>query len=106
MVDIKTDNLQQLIEIQKKTKEPIYVFPQLLFWNRNPERSGAIAKLEPTGDMGFFAGLITTLKSLTPGFIRIPKPINLKEEIAKLSTRDVAKGYLIDTFANIRDLQQ
>ncbi len=90
-VDIKTDNLQQLIEIQKKTKEPIYVFPQLLFWNRNPERSGAIAKLEPTGDMGFFAGLITTLKSLTPGFIRIPKPINLKEEIAKLSTRDVAR---------------
>lgn len=35
-VQIKTDSIDYLLELQKKTEDPIYVFPQVIFWNRNP----------------------------------------------------------------------
>ncbi len=80
-VQIKTDALDYLLELQKKTDDPIYVFPQVIFWNRNPEKTKSVFISEALGDRGLFSGLWTTFKSATPAFIRVGKPVNLKEEI-------------------------
>ncbi len=88
-LDIKTGAIQHLIEIQKNSEEPIYIFPQMIFWNRNPERTRAFMTMRATGDRGFLSGLFTIFKSGTPPFMRISVPINLKEEIENSSTDDV-----------------
>lgn len=88
-VQIKTDALDYLLELQKKTEEPIYVFPQVIFWNRNPEKSRAVFISEATGDRGLFSGLFTVWKSATPPFIRVGKPVNLKEELENESGVDL-----------------
>jgi glycerol-3-phosphate O-acyltransferase len=80
-IQIKSDTLQYLVEAQKQIDEPIYIFPQMLFWNQNPERTRAFVTSRATGDRGFFSGLFTVSKSQTPAFVRIAKPLNLKEEI-------------------------
>lgn len=82
-IEIKTDNIQYLVEVQKLIDEPIFLFPQILFWNQNPERTHSLVTSRATGDRGFISGLLTVLKSSTPSFIRIPPPINLKEEIGR-----------------------
>jgi hypothetical protein len=35
----ESDALQYLIDIQKEMETPIFIFPQIMFWNRNPERT-------------------------------------------------------------------
>ncbi len=80
-VQIKTDALDYLLELQKKTDDPIYVFPQVIFWNRNPEKSKSVFISEATGDRGLFSGMFTMWKSATPAFLRVGKPVNLKEEL-------------------------
>lgn len=80
-VQIKTDALAYLIELQKKTDDPIYIFPQVIFWNRNPEKSKSVFISEATGDRGLFSGMFTMWKSATPAFLRVGKPVNLKEEL-------------------------
>jgi len=87
-IDIKTDVLQYLIEVQMEQEDPIYVFPQLIFWNRNPERTRSLTTLKATGDKGLFAALFTILKSGTPPFVRVSHPVNLKEEIELAKTDD------------------
>ena len=87
-IDIKSDTLQYLVEAQKLIDEPIFVFPQVLFWNQNPERTRTIVTSRATGDRGFFSGLFTLIKSGTPAFMRIPLPLNLKEEIAQSPADD------------------
>ncbi|MBN2160388.1 MAG: 1-acyl-sn-glycerol-3-phosphate acyltransferase [Spirochaetes bacterium] len=80
-IEIKSDTLEYLVEAQKLVDEPIYLFPQLLFWNQNPERTGSLVTSRATGDRGFFSGLFTVAKSSTPAFIRISEPLNIREEI-------------------------
>ncbi len=87
-IQIKSDTLQYLVEAQKLIDEPIYVFPQIMFWNQNPERTRALITSRATGDRGFFSGFFTVLKSGTPAFMRIPPPFNIKEEIAKSPADD------------------
>ena len=87
-IEIKSDTLQYLVEAQKQLDEPIYVVPEILFWNQNPERTRELATSRATIDRGFFSGLFTLFKSMTPAFIRVARPINLKEEIAKATTDD------------------
>lgn len=87
-IEIKADTLQYLVEAQKLIEEPIFIFPQILFWNRNPERTRALITSSATGDRGFFSGVFTVLKSGTPAFMRIPRPINIKEEIAQSPADD------------------
>jgi glycerol-3-phosphate O-acyltransferase len=81
-VEIKTDILQYLLEFQKKYDEPILVFPQIMFWNTSPERTGAMVSSQATANWGFFTGFFTRLKSSTPSFVRISAPINLMDELA------------------------
>ncbi len=105
-IQIKSDTLQYLVEAQKLIEEPIYVFPQIMFWNRNPERTKALITSRATGDRGFFSGLFTVLKSGTPAFMRIPQPLNIKEEIAQSPAddpRQIARklrNKLLETYNN------
>ena len=80
-IEVKYDSLMYLIDLQKKMEEPIYLLPEMIFWNMNPERSRSLLESKATGDRGLVSGWLTITKSLTPSFIRISKPINLKEEI-------------------------
>jgi glycerol-3-phosphate O-acyltransferase len=87
-IEIKSDTLQYLVEAQKQLDEPIYVVPEMLFWNQNPERTRELVTSRATLDRGFFSGLFTLFKSMTPAFIRVARPINLKEEMARATTDD------------------
>ncbi|HPF05901.1 MAG TPA: 1-acyl-sn-glycerol-3-phosphate acyltransferase [Spirochaetota bacterium] len=80
-VQIKTDVIDYLLEMQKKSDKPIYVFPQVIYWNMNPEKPGSIMRSDATVDRGLISGMITIWKSATPSFVRIGKPVNLKEEL-------------------------
>lgn len=97
-IEIKYDSLLYLIEVQKKMDEPIYLLPQMIFWNKNPERTTPkniigttpkdIVTSSATGDKGLIAGWMATFKSVTPAFVRISTPVNLKEEIAASTSDD------------------
>ena len=88
-IQIKTDSLDYLLELQKKTEDPIFVFPQVIFWNRNPEKSKSIFISEATGDRGLLSGILTIWKSATPAFLRVGRPVNLKEELENDPADDV-----------------
>ena len=87
----KSDALQYLLEIQKETETPIYVFPQIMFWNRNPERAAnrPFLSSKATGDRGLISGFFTILKSATPPFMRIASPVNLLEITEKAGHDDI-----------------
>lgn len=87
-IDVKSDTLQYLVEAQKQIDEPILLFPQIFFWNQNPERTRGLITSRATGNRGFFSGLFTVLKSTTPAFVRIAHPLNLREEMAQLEADD------------------
>ncbi|HPA72720.1 MAG TPA: hypothetical protein PKY31_10650, partial [Spirochaetota bacterium] len=87
-MEVKYDSLMHLVDIQKRTEEPIYVMPQLIFWNMNPERTDSIISSSATGHRGIISGWFTVIRSITPSFVRISTPINLKEEIAASPTDD------------------
>jgi glycerol-3-phosphate O-acyltransferase len=94
----KYDSLLQLIEVQKKMDEPIYVIPQMIFWNMNPERTSSrglawtnprdIITSSATGDKGIISAWLAVFKSVTPAFVRLDTPLNLKEEIANSKSDD------------------
>jgi len=89
-LEIKYDSLRYFIELQRKMETPIYLFPQMIFWNKNPERTNNLFQPSATSNKGFFSALISTS---TPSYIRILQPINLKEEIEHsegLSTGEMA----------------
>ncbi len=88
-VQIKTDAIEYLLEVQKKSDVPIFIFPQVVFWNRNPEKSGSIMNSEAVGDRGLLSGMVTVWKSATPAFVRIGMPVNLKEELEAQGGGDV-----------------
>ncbi len=80
-VDVKKDFIFDLVELQKTTEEPILLFPEIMFWNLNPERTGANVAARSTGDRGFISGFFATRRSASPAFIRISEPVNLKDEL-------------------------
>jgi len=88
-VQIKTDSIDYLLELQKKTEDPIYVFPQVIFWNRNPEKSRSVFITEATGDHSLLSGIFAMWKSATPAFLRVGQPVNLKEELENNPNVDI-----------------
>ena len=100
-LEIKYDSLRYFIELQKKMDTPIYFFPQMIFWNQNPERTNNIFPPSATSNRGFLTALLSTS---TPSFIRILQPVNLKEELEKsegLSTGEIAlrlRNKLIESY--------
>lgn len=89
-VEIKKDFIYELVALQQKSEEPILLFPQMMFWNLNPERTAANVSARATGDRGLISGFLTTRRSVTPAFIRISEPVNLKEEIAQSDDESAA----------------
>lgn len=87
-VDIQNDSLQYLVDIQKSMDQPLYLFPQIMFWNRNPERRKTIISQRSTGDRGVFSAIFAVLFSATSAFMRVSTPINLKEIISGSDTDD------------------
>ncbi|MCX7679714.1 MAG: 1-acyl-sn-glycerol-3-phosphate acyltransferase [Spirochaetes bacterium] len=77
----RRDPFQDLVEIQKSADEPIFLVPQLIFWNMNPEKTKTFLASRATGDRGLFSALFATHKSITPPSVRIASPLNLKEFI-------------------------
>lgn len=90
-IEIKYDSLRYFIELQKKSQTPIYFFPQMIFWNQIPERTGNIFPSSgAASNRGFVSALISTS---SPSYIRILQPINLQEVVAEsegLSTGEIA----------------
>lgn len=101
-LEIKYDSLRYFIDLQRKSETPIYFFPQMIFWNQNPERTNP-NPFQPsaTSNRGFLSALFSTT---TPSFIRVLQPVNLKEEIEKsegLTTGEIAlrlRNRLIETY--------
>jgi len=91
-LEVKYDSLRYLIEVQKKTDVPIFLMPEMIFWNRNPERTGgtvsSVISSKATGDKGILWGWLSNLRSATSPFIRISTPVNLKDVIAESKTDD------------------
>lgn len=88
-VQIKTDVIDYLLQMQKKSDNPIYIFPQVIYWNMNPDRPGSLLSSDATGDRGLLSGMLTIWKSATPSFVRIGKPVNLKEELENNQGSDI-----------------
>jgi glycerol-3-phosphate O-acyltransferase len=88
-VQIKTDVIDYLLQMQKKSDNPIYIFPQVIYWNMNPDRPGSLLSSDATGDRGRLSGMLTIWKSATPSFVRIGKPVNLKEELENNQGSDI-----------------
>jgi len=103
---IKTDSIRYLIESQKKIEEPVYIFPQVMYWNRNPESTKNFITSKGTVDRGLFSAFFTVFKSATQPFMRIMTPVNLKEEIAASSSPDTdfiarnVRNKLLEMFNN------
>ncbi len=81
--NVKHDSIIYLIDVQKKINFPIFIFPQMIFWNMNPDRTKSIVASKATGDRGFISAWLTVMKSRTPAFVRLFQPINLQDEINK-----------------------
>ena len=81
-LDKGSDLVQWLLEIQKKSTDPIYLLPQIIFWNRNPEKTKAIVTSKSTGDWGIIPSFFTMKKSITPPFMRICSPLDLRDVLA------------------------
>jgi glycerol-3-phosphate O-acyltransferase len=103
-VQSKADSIEYLLEVQKDMEEPVFLFPQVIFWNRNPEKNRSILRSSATGDRGLLSGYFVIFKSVTPAFLRIGKPLNLKEELEASPTDDInhiarnIRNKILDTY--------
>ncbi|MBN1533878.1 MAG: 1-acyl-sn-glycerol-3-phosphate acyltransferase [Spirochaetes bacterium] len=104
-IDIEEDPIQHLVEIQRRVQMPIFIVPQISFWNHNPERTKALLTPSATGDRSLISAVSTVARSATPAFIRIASPVNLMDEIAEFpdeTSREVARrvrGKLLESYS-------
>ena len=89
-VEKKTDFIYDLVDLQKSIDTPILIFHEMIFWNLNPEKNEPNISPKATGDRGIISGFFATKRSVTPAFIHIAEPINLKEEIAASNIEETA----------------
>lgn len=87
-VDSRSDILQQLILVQQEMDDPIFIFPEIVFWSKRPERSGSLFSINAAGDRTIITGILSMLKISNDPFVRVHEPINLRDEIAKSETKD------------------
>ncbi len=94
-MEARYDALMHIVNIQKNIDEPIYLIPQIIFWNMNPEKTSSSVSTGATGYRGIISGWLTILKSTTPSFVRLSTPLNIREEMEKSSSdesRHLASG--------------
>jgi len=80
-VKSKVDPIQYLIEMQKDLSLPIYIAPQLMFFDKNPDH--AVPTLfdilfGPKGDPGTLRRFITLMINPKHVFVEVSEPLNLK----------------------------
>ena len=91
------DLVEVLVEAQMKRAEPIFVVPQLLVWERQPDRTnrGLVdVLLGGSEDPGFIRKGLIFLMYHRRAVVRVGEPVDLKEFIAQqdgVSTERVAK---------------
>jgi glycerol-3-phosphate O-acyltransferase len=77
----KTDPIQYLIEIQKSIERPIYIIPQLMFFDKNPQRFSPtlLDILFGTNENpGKIRRLIILFRNPGKVFVELSEPVNLK----------------------------
>ncbi|HOF33421.1 MAG TPA: 1-acyl-sn-glycerol-3-phosphate acyltransferase [Spirochaetota bacterium] len=80
-VESKYDTILYLIRLQRSLPFPIFIMPEIIFWNRNPERTNQFVPTPPaTGNRFFFLNLVS---QATPSYIKFLKPVSLAEELEK-----------------------
>jgi glycerol-3-phosphate O-acyltransferase len=90
-VKAKTDPLQYLIEMQKKTDRPIYIIPQLMFFGTKPHRSvpSIIDILFGTEqEPGNIRRLVTLFKHPGKVFVEISEPLILNEYLELMENQE------------------
>jgi len=83
-----SDHLENIIKIQNGIDESIFIFPTVMFWSKDPERTRSIFAAKPTSNKGFISGILSIMRSATPGFVRVTAPIDLKKEIESSAVDD------------------
>jgi glycerol-3-phosphate O-acyltransferase len=79
------DIIELLVEAQQRREEPIFVVPQVLVWERGPDRSarGLIdVLLGDQDDPGRFRKLLHFVRHSRNAVVRVGEPVNLREFLA------------------------
>ena len=90
-VKSKIDPVQYLIEMQKNTTRPIFIVPQLVFFDKNPERSVPSlfdVLFGSKGEPGKIRRFITLMMNPKHVFVEVSEPLNLQEFLALPQYRD------------------
>ncbi len=97
-VKSKTDPLHYLIEMQKRIDRPVYFFPQLMLFGREPEKT-RLSFLEmifgTNENPGRIRRLLTLIRKPKSIFVETSEPVSLQEflarpDIARLSSSNQA----------------
>jgi len=90
-VKAQTDPIQYLIELQKSTDRPVYIVPQLIFFNKNPHRASPTLidiLFGPEDKPGRIRRLFGLFKNPGKVFFEVSEPVNLKTYLQDDSVRN------------------
>ena len=90
-VKAKTDPIQHLIDTQQKTDRPIFIVPQLLFYDRDPDRSSPNIfdiLFGSKGNPGRIRRIATLIINPKNVFVETSEPLNLKQFLSLPENRD------------------
>ncbi len=79
------DIVELLVEAQQRREEPIFVVPQVLVWERGPDRSARglfDVLLGDQDDPGRFRKLVHFVRHSRNAVVRVGEPVNLREFLA------------------------
>lgn len=86
-VESRYDSILYLLKLQQQLDFPIFIMPEIIFWNRIPERTARFVPTPPaTGNRMI---LVNLLSSATPSYIKLMKPVNLQEILAAAGEKDL-----------------
>ncbi|MGD8448528.1 MAG: 1-acyl-sn-glycerol-3-phosphate acyltransferase, partial [Desulfobacterales bacterium] len=95
-IKAKKDPVQYLIEMQKSIERPIFLVPQLMFFDKNPDRSmpNIMDILFGTKENpGKIRRLMILFKNPGKVFVEISEPVNLKNFLALTENREKSIEY-------------
>jgi len=95
-IKAKQDPVQYLIEMQKSIDRPIFLVPQLIFFDKMPEKSmtNIIDILFGTKENpGNIRRLLILFKNPSKVFVEISEPVNLKTFLALAENREKSTEY-------------
>ncbi|MFO7964550.1 MAG: 1-acyl-sn-glycerol-3-phosphate acyltransferase [Desulfobacterales bacterium] len=87
----KTDPIHYLIELQRNTDRPVYIVPQLMFFNKKPSKQKVFRASEVPG---IIRKSSTLFKKPEKIFIEISKPVDLRQFLARYENESTPNEYL------------